>query len=127
MKLFVTGGLGFIGSNFIRQWFARHPDDQITNLDKITYAANPESLEDLKDNPNYHFAPGDICDPTLIDSLLPGSDIIVHFAAESHVDRSIDDPLLFVKPNVLGTATLLQGATRYWQGLSPRGRARFRF
>ncbi len=110
MKLLITGGLGFIGSNFIHYWLKRHPHDQIVNLDKITYAANPQSLIDLKTNPNYQFIQGDILDISLLDQIVPGTDLIIHFAAESHVDRSIDDPLLFVKTNVLGTYTLLSAA-----------------
>lgn len=113
MKILITGGLGFIGSNFIRYWFARHPDDQIINLDKLTYAANPANLSDFDSNPNYSFIKGDILDSELLDKIVPGVELIVHFAAESHVDRSIDDPLLFVKTNVLGTYTLLSAARRH--------------
>lgn len=113
MKILVTGGLGFIGSNFIRYWFARHPDDQITNLDCVTYAANPQNLSDFDQKPNYKFVKGNILDNDLLDKIVPGTDLIVHFAAESHVDRSIDDPLLFVKSNVLGTYTLLSAAKRH--------------
>lgn len=113
MKIIVTGGLGFIGSNFIRYWFSRHPTDSILNLDKITYAANPASLDDFKSNPNYSFVQGDILDADLLDKIVPGTDLIIHFAAESHVDRSIDDPLLFVKTNVLGTFTLLSAAKKH--------------
>ncbi|HPJ16802.1 MAG TPA: dTDP-glucose 4,6-dehydratase [Candidatus Woesebacteria bacterium] len=111
MKILVTGGLGFIGTNFIRYWLNNHPTDQIINLDKITYAANPHNLDDLKSN--YLFVQGDILDSVLLDQILPGCDLIVHFAAESHVDRSIDDPLLFVKTNVLGTYTLLSAAKKH--------------
>jgi dTDP-glucose 4,6-dehydratase len=113
MKILVTGGLGFIGSNFIRYWFDRHPKDFIVNLDKVTYAANPDNLKDLDSNLNYKFVKGDILDTDLLDTIMPGTDLIVHFAAESHVDRSIDDPLLFVKTNVLGTYTLLAAAKKY--------------
>jgi len=111
MKILVTGGLGFIGSNFIHYWLSRHPNDQITNLDSITYAANPNSLSDI--NTNYNFIQGDILDVKLLEKVVPGHDLIVHFAAESHVDRSIDDPLLFVKTNVLGTYNLLSIAKKY--------------
>ena len=107
MKILVTGGLGFIGVNFIRQWLSSHPSDQITNLDKLTYAANPHSLDDL-DSSRYRLIKGDICDQSLVDQLTVGLDLVVHFAAESHVDRSIDDPLAFVKTNVLGTYVLLK-------------------
>jgi dTDP-glucose 4,6-dehydratase len=113
MKILVTGGLGFIGTNFIKYWFETHPGDQITNLDKVTYAANPTNLDELKDNPNYTFVKGDILDAKLLDKIVPGTDLIVHFAAESHVDRSIDDPLLFVRSNVLGTYTLLNAAKKH--------------
>lgn len=113
MKILVTGGLGFIGSNFIRYWFSQHPNDHILNLDKITYAANPKNLSDFEQNPNYTFIKGDILDEQLLDKIVLGTDLIVHFAAESHVDRSIDDPLLFVKTNVLGTYTLLSAAKKH--------------
>jgi len=113
MKILVTGGLGFIGTNFIRYWLSNHPNDSITNLDKITYAANPTNLEDLENNTRYKFVQGDILDSRLLDQLMPSIELIVHFAAESHVDRSIDDPLLFVKTNVLGTYTLLSAAKKH--------------
>ncbi|MFZ2153536.1 MAG: dTDP-glucose 4,6-dehydratase [Microgenomates group bacterium] len=113
MKLLVTGGCGFIGCNFIKYWFESHPNDSIVNLDKLTYAANPKSLYEFKSNPNYTFIQGDILDTNLLDRIMPGIELIVHFAAESHVDRSIDDPLLFVKSNVLGTYTLLNAARKH--------------
>jgi dTDP-glucose 4,6-dehydratase len=113
MKILVTGGLGFIGANFIRYWFLHHPQDSIVNLDCVTYAANPTNLSDFESNPNYQFVKGNILDADLLDRILPGTDLIVHFAAESHVDRSIDDPLLFVKSNVLGTYTLLSAAKKH--------------
>lgn len=113
MKILITGGLGFIGTNFIRYWFGRHPQDKITNLDNLTYAANPENLKDIENLPNYRFVKGDILDSTLVDQLMVGIDTVVHFAAESHVDRSIYDPLLFVKTNVLGTYVLLQSALKH--------------
>jgi len=114
MKILVTGGCGFIGSNFIHYWLSRHPDDSIVNLDKLTYAANPGSLSDLASNPHYQFIQGDICDEITVDKVLSdGIELIVHFAAESHVDRSIDDPLLFVKTNVMGTYTLLNSAKKH--------------
>jgi dTDP-glucose 4,6-dehydratase len=109
-KLLVTGGAGFIGSNFVRYWLKNHPDDQIINLDKLTYAGHLENLKDVQDNPNYQFIQGDICDAELVKKTMEGVDIVVHFAAESHVDRSVVDPLIFVKTNVLGTATLLNAA-----------------
>ena len=114
MKILITGGCGFIGSNFIHYWLSRHPDDSIINLDKLTYAANPSSLSDLVSNPQYQFIEGDICDQVIVDEVMSGGvELIVHFAAESHVDRSIDDPLLFVKTNVLGTYTLLNSAKKH--------------
>ncbi|MFA5532535.1 MAG: dTDP-glucose 4,6-dehydratase [Candidatus Shapirobacteria bacterium] len=112
MKLLITGGSGFIGSNFIKHWFKNHPEDQIINLDKMTYAANPRNLVEFDNNPNYKFVQGDILDSGLVDQLVSQVDTIVHFAAESHVDRSIDDPSLFVKTNVLGTYNLLMAAKK---------------
>lgn len=114
MKILITGGLGFIGCNFIRYWLANHPDDEILNLDKVTYAANFKSTLDIESNMNYSFIRGDICNAELVDHIMSqGIDIVVNFAAESHVDRSIDDPSLFVRTNVLGTFTLLNAATKY--------------
>jgi len=113
MKILVTGGAGFIGSNFIHYWIKHHPEDQIVNLDKLTYAGNLENLADLKKNSNYHFLKGDICDPEAVNEALLGCDYVVHFAAESHVDRSIDDPSAFVKTNVLGTQILLDAARKH--------------
>lgn len=113
MKILVTGGLGFIGGHFIRYWLSAHPKDQIVNLDKVTYAANPESLADVKDNPRYRHIQGDICDPTTVDQLMSDTDVVVHFAAETHVDRSLDGPEEFVKTNVLGTFNLLRSAQKF--------------
>ena len=113
MKLLITGGAGFIGSNFIHYWLKTHPEDEITNFDLLTYAGNLESLKDVVDNPNYKFVKGDICDRDLVFSLLSGVDLIVHFAAESHVDRSILDSSAFVRTNVLGTQVLLEAAREY--------------
>jgi len=113
MKLLITGGLGFIGTNFIKHWFANHPQDSIINLDKMTYAANPRNLVEFESNQNYKFVKGDILDEKLVDELVSQVDAIVHFAAESHVDRSIDDPSLFVRTNVLGTYNLLMAAKKY--------------
>lgn len=112
MKILVTGGAGFIGSNFIHYWLKNHPEDQIVNLDILTYAGHPESLKDIERDPNYKFVKGDITDFAIVKSVMSGIDYVIHFAAESHVDRSIIDPLLFVKTNVLGTATLLDVALR---------------
>lgn len=110
MKLLVTGGAGFIGSNFIHYWLARHPDDQIVNLDALTYAGNLENLSDIEKNPNYTFVKGSICDRAIVQQAMHGVDTVVHFAAETHVDRSISDPTAFVQTNVLGTLVLLQQA-----------------
>lgn len=110
MKILVTGGAGFIGSNFIHYWLEKHPQDQVVNLDALTYAGHLESLKDIESNPNYSFIKGDICDEAVVKKVMEGVDIVVHFAAESHVDRSIIDPLQFVRTNVLGTAVLLNAA-----------------
>lgn len=115
MKILITGGLGFIGTNFIKYWRKHHPNDQIVNLDKITYAANPENLKEFDNDPSYRFVKGDILDSEIVDKLVSECDIVVHFAAESHVDRSIDDPALFVKTNVLGTYNLLSSAQKHNQ------------
>jgi len=110
MKLLVTGGAGFIGSNFIHYWLVKYPDDSIINLDLLTYAGNLENLNDLGHKANYRFVNGDICDRLLVDSLVKNVDLIVHFAAETHVDRSIMDAGAFLKTNVLGTVVLLEAA-----------------
>jgi len=113
MKLLITGGAGFIGSNFIRYWLNKYPDDFIVNLDKLTYAGNLENLFSIQNHPNYCFVKGDICDPAVVSDLVKDCDIVVHFAAESHVDRSIIDALEFIKTNVLGTKILLAAAREY--------------
>lgn len=112
MKLLVTGGAGFIGSNFILYWFKKYPNDQIVNLDKLTYAGNLENLKSVQDSPNYKFIKGDICDPNVVQNAMQDMDIVVHFAAESHVDRSILEPAPFIKTNVLGTQVLLSAALK---------------
>ena len=114
MKLLVTGGAGFIGSNFVHYVLKEHPDWEITNLDKLTYAGNLENLKDIQDQPGYHFVKGDIADRKLVDKLLSqGFDVIVNFAAESHVDRSILDASPFIETNVKGTQVLLEGAKKH--------------
>lgn len=113
MKILVTGGLGFIGGHFIRYWLSSHSKDEIINLDKVTYAANPASLNDVSSNPRYRFVQGDICNESLVDNIMATVDVVVHFAAESHVDRSIENPQEFVKTNVLGTFNLLRSAQKY--------------
>lgn len=110
MKLLITGGAGFIGANFILYWLQKHPQDAIVNLDLLTYAGNLENLESVEKNPQYSFIKGDICDRSIVEKAMSGVDIVVHFAAESHVDRSISGPAVFVKTNVLGTQTLLDVA-----------------
>lgn len=112
MKILVTGGAGFIGANFILYWLRTHPDDRIVNLDKLTYAGNLANLARAADNPNYQFVRGDICDPDAVIQAMVGIDTVVHFAAESHVDRSIVEPAAFVKTNVLGTQVLLDAAVK---------------
>lgn len=109
-KIFVTGGAGFIGSNFIRYWLNKYKNDRIVNIDKLTYAGHIESTKDYASHPNYEFVKGDICDRALIRRLLVGVDVIVHFAAESHVDRSIIGPSVFIKTNIEGTEILLEEA-----------------
>jgi dTDP-glucose 4,6-dehydratase len=108
--LLVTGGSGFIGSNFIRYFIDSHPDVDVVNLDKLTYAGNPDNLRDIEDHSRYSFIRGDICDPAVVRTAMKKADQVVHFAAESHVDRSIRDGSVFVRTNVLGTHTLLQAA-----------------
>lgn len=121
MKLLVTGGAGFIGSNFIHYWLEKHPDDMVINFDALTYAGHIENLKDLeskqsltlRDNHHYMFVQGDITDEEIVDKAMEGVDVVVHFAAESHVDRSVMDPMLFVKTNVLGTGILLNAAKKH--------------
>ena len=96
MKILITGGCGFIGSNFIKYWLNKYPKDKIINLDKLTYAGNLNNLKDIENNPNYEFVHGDICDKELVMELTRGIDLIVHFAAESHVDNSIEGPEEFI-------------------------------
>jgi dTDP-glucose 4,6-dehydratase len=113
MKILVTGGAGFIGSNFVRYMLNKY-DYKIVNFDLLTYAGNIASLDDVKNNKNYTFVQGDICDEKLTDKIISdGIDVIINFAAESHVDRSIIDPGIFVKTNVLGTQNLLEHAKKY--------------
>jgi dTDP-glucose 4,6-dehydratase len=110
MRILVTGGAGFIGANFIHYMLKAHPDYDIVNLDKLTYSGNLENLRQVERNPHYKFVKGDICDRKLVDSLMKEVDAVVHFAAESHVDRSIQDSGVFVTTNVLGTQVLLDSA-----------------
>lgn len=112
MKLLITGGAGFIGSNFILYWMRNHPEDYIVNFDKLTYAGNLENLREVESNPQYSFVKGDICDSDSVNSAMKGVDTVVHFAAESHVDRSIHEPAAFVMTNVVGTQVLLDAAVQ---------------
>ncbi len=110
-KILVTGGAGFIGSNFVHYWVKKYPADKITVLDKLTYAGNLENLEPVKDK--IKFVKGDICDEQTVDNAFREADVVVNFAAETHVDRSITGPDEFVRTNVLGTHTLLKYAKKY--------------
>jgi dTDP-glucose 4,6-dehydratase len=112
MKLLVTGGAGFIGSNFIRSLLQGSPQYRIVNFDKLTYAGNLANLHAVAGNPNYSFVKGDICDPIRVEEAMAGCDAVVHFAAESHVDRSIYEPAPVIQTNVTGTFILLQVARK---------------
>lgn len=114
MNLLVTGGAGFIGSNFIRYILNKYPDYKIVNLDKLTYAGNLENLQDIENNPRYGFVKGDICDEKIVDKLFyRNPDAVINYAAETHVDRSILRPKVFIQTDVLGTYTLLEAAKKY--------------
>ena len=128
MSILVTGGAGFIGSNFVLDWLEQS-DEPVINLDKLTYAGNLENLVSLDKDPRHIFVQGDICDKELIDQLLQEHRprAIVHFAAESHVDRSIHGPAAFMRTNIDGTFTLLESARRYWSGLDENSKNQFRF
>jgi dTDP-glucose 4,6-dehydratase len=127
-KLIVTGGAGFIGSNFVLKQISE-TDNEILNLDKLTYAGNLENLSAVADNERYQFVEGDITDKELVEKLIEDyqPDGIIHFAAESHVDRSIDGPMPFIMTNVVGTANLLDVAYRYWKDLNQDKKNTFRF
>ena len=115
-KLLVTGGAGFIGANFVHYWVKHQPHDRIVILDALTYAGNPANLAPVKAHPNYRFVHGNICDDSLVNKLFAEEqfDTIVHFAAESHVDRSITGPDAFIETNIVGTHVLLKAAKRTW-------------
>ena len=114
LKILITGGAGFIGSNFIKYILSKYQNYEVINLDKLTYCGNLENLTDVEDNPRYKFIKGDICDPKVVDKIASeGIDAIINFAAESHVDRSILDPTAFLKTSSQGTYTLLEAAKKY--------------
>jgi dTDP-glucose 4,6-dehydratase len=119
-NILITGGAGFIGSHLVRRMVRNYPDYRIVNVDKLTYAGNLENLRDVEDAPNYTFVKADICDEKAISRIFEEHKInaVIHLAAESHVDRSIADPLSFVQTNVLGTVTLLNIARHFWKDLS---------
>ncbi len=115
-NILVTGGAGFIGSNFIPLLIERNPDVKVVNLDLLTYAGDEKNLDEIAEHPNYEFVQGDICDSLLVERLFARHDIdgVIHFAAESHVDNSITGPKAFVQTNVVGTFTLLEAARKFW-------------
>lgn len=128
MKILVTGGAGFIGSAVIRH-IIEHTADEVVNVDKLTYAGNLESLVTVSDNDRYHFEQVDICNLLELDRIfkLHNPDIVMHLAAESHVDRSIDGPSEFIETNIVGTYTLLEATRAYWLGLTDKLKSQFRF
>jgi dTDP-glucose 4,6-dehydratase len=128
MKVIVTGGAGFIGSAVVRS-LLQEEGAEVVNLDKLTYAGNLDSLVSVSASPRYRFARLDICDAAKVEALFETEqpDAVMHLAAESHVDRSIDGPMAFVETNVVGTAQLLQAALRYWRGLKGARKDGFRF
>ena len=119
-NILITGGAGFIGSHVVRRFVKNYPNYEIYNLDALTYAGNLENIKDIENSPNYRFLKGDIVDETFINELFAKIqfDGVVHLAAESHVDRSIEDPLSFVKTNVIGTMNLLNAAKNQWKNNS---------
>ena len=120
--LIITGGAGFIGSHVVRLFVNKYPEYKIINLDKLTYAGNLANLRDIEDKPNYRFVKMDICDFDGVLKLMQEEhvDVIIHLAAESHVDRSIKDPFTFAQTNVMGTLSLLQAAKTYWAPMGYR-------
>ena len=125
-KLLVTGGAGFIGANFVHYWLREYPSDSVVVLDSLTYAGNLVSLDSLSDNSGFNFVHGDICNQSLVEKLLRDYqiDTLVHFAAESHVDRSISGPDVFIDTNIIGTHSLLKAARQVWidEGTVPEHR-----
>lgn len=128
MKILVTGGAGFIGSAVVRH-IINHTTDSVLNIDKLTYAGNLESLVSIENNERYQFVQADVCDATSMNQLFNGfqPDLVMHLAAESHVDRSIDGPSAFIQTNIMGTYNLLEVARYYWQQLSDEKKAIFKF
>lgn len=128
MTILVTGGAGFIGSNFVIDWLA-HNDEPVVNLDKLTYAGNLQNLTSLEGDSRHHFVRGDIGDGALVARLLAEHKVraVLNFAAESHVDRSIEGPGAFIQTNIVGTFNLLEAVRAYWNGLDEQARADFRF
>ncbi|AGH39210.1 dTDP-glucose 4,6-dehydratase 2 [Bibersteinia trehalosi USDA-ARS-USMARC-188] len=128
MKILITGGAGFIGSAVVRH-IINHTQDTVINLDKLTYAGNLESLESVANSPRYHFEQVDICNRAELDRVFTQyqPDAVMHLAAESHVDRSIDGPAAFIETNIVGTYTLLEAARNYWNGLPDDKKSAFRF
>ncbi|EKU82861.1 dTDP-glucose 4,6-dehydratase [Massilia timonae] len=128
MTILVTGGAGFIGSNFVIDWLAQH-DEPVVNLDKLTYAGNLQNLASLEGNRRHHFVRGDIGDGALVARLLAEHQVraVLNFAAESHVDRSIEGPGAFIQTNIVGTFNLLEAVRAYWNGLDDKARGAFRF
>lgn len=128
MTILVTGGAGFIGSNFVIDWLAHH-DEPVVNLDKLTYAGNLDNLASLKDDGRHHFVRGDIGDGALVARLLAEHEVraVLNFAAESHVDRSIEGPGAFIQTNIVGSFNLLEAVRAYWNGLDEGRKAAFRF
>ena len=128
MKILVTGGAGFIGSAVIRH-IVHHTNDSVINVDKLTYAGNLESLAEVSDSDRYAFSQTDICDAKAIENIFAEHqpDVVMHLAAESHVDRSIDGPKEFIETNIIGTYTLLEESRKYWMGLAGDKKAQFKF
>lgn len=127
--MLITGGAGFIGSNFVKLILKEHPNYKVINLDSLTYAGNLSNLKDIENSPQYKFIKGSICDKVLLEEIFAEfqPNIIVNFAAESHVDRSIDDPRAFLDTNIMGTFTLLEAAKKYWNpsSLNPQTSTKF--
>lgn len=128
-RLLVTGGAGFIGANFVHHWVSQYPDDRVVVLDALSYAGNLASLDNVRERPTFRFVHGNICDSSLVKKILTEESIttLVHFAAESHVDRSITGPSAFIETNINGTYNLLEESRQYWQALNGAEKEQFRF